>query len=143
MLIQCQLPHILVTTLEEFRSSGVNAPSHVHITYYTDFLDDKGIVLVGADVANSSKDVSVTEARTLLALLHSYYLRPAGYAKVYALNHEPHTFDFEELLAEARAAVGGARQAASGRGLTTGRRSRQTRGGARRPDAPSPSPPFP
>uniref|UniRef100_A0A061S836 ATP synthase mitochondrial F1 complex assembly factor 1 n=1 Tax=Tetraselmis sp. GSL018 TaxID=582737 RepID=A0A061S836_9CHLO len=106
MLIQCQLPHILVTTLEEFRSSGVNAPSHVHITYYTDFLDDKGIVLVGADVANSSKDVSVTEARTLLALLHSYYLRPAGYAKVYALNHEPHTFDFEELLAEARAAWG-------------------------------------
>ena len=45
----------------------------------------------------------VVQARTLLALLHSYYLEPTGYLKVHTMNHSPADFNFEEVLQEVKA----------------------------------------
>mmetsp|Transcript_3845 Transcript_3845/g.10905 ORF Transcript_3845/g.10905 Transcript_3845/m.10905 type:complete len:325 (+) Transcript_3845:184-1158(+) len=103
LLLQSQMPFVLFTSLEEFRSMGTAAPSHLHITHYTELKDDKDVVFVRADVTSNSGDVTIKEARTLMALLHSYYLDPRGYLKVHTFNHTPDSFDFDELLGEIQA----------------------------------------
>mmetsp|Transcript_8609 Transcript_8609/g.21759 ORF Transcript_8609/g.21759 Transcript_8609/m.21759 type:complete len:244 (-) Transcript_8609:252-983(-) len=103
MIAQCQVPHVLCTSVEEYRSLGANAPAHVTVTHYTELQDSKGVVLGRADITSNSGDVSPYEARTLLSLLHSYYLGATGYLKVHTFNHQPDAFSFEELLSEVQA----------------------------------------
>eukprot|EP00193_Tetraselmis_chui_P003758 CAMPEP_0177757874 /NCGR_PEP_ID=MMETSP0491_2-20121128/3874_1 /TAXON_ID=63592 /ORGANISM="Tetraselmis chuii, Strain PLY429" /LENGTH=260 /DNA_ID=CAMNT_0019273551 /DNA_START=61 /DNA_END=843 /DNA_ORIENTATION=- len=103
VLTQCQVPFVLCTSLEEFRSMGPNAPTHVTVTHYTELQESKGVVLGRADVTSASGDVSVFEANTLVSLLQSYYLEATGYLKVHTFNHDPEAFKFEEVLAEVQA----------------------------------------
>lgn len=62
LLLQCQLPHVLFTTLEEYKHVGVGAPPHFTITHYTELADSHGLVLTRGDVINSNV-LNVAEVR--------------------------------------------------------------------------------
>ena len=58
LLSQAQLPHLLFTTVDEFRVLGPNAPAHVVLTHYAELAEEKGVVLWRADVVSPALLVS-------------------------------------------------------------------------------------
>jgi len=52
LLSQAQLPHILFTTVDEFRALGPDAPAHLVVTHYSELAAEKGVVLWRADVVS-------------------------------------------------------------------------------------------
>ncbi|KAL3144817.1 hypothetical protein ABBQ38_001926 [Trebouxia sp. C0009 RCD-2024] len=99
VVLQQQLPLVIFTTLQEFRSLRDQAPPHLAITHYTELLEDKGIVLAKAD-AISPHLISVAEARTLMTLTYAFYSDPVSFLHVHNFNHNPAQFNFAELAKE-------------------------------------------
>ena len=60
LLSQAQLPHVLFTTVDEFRALGPDAPAHVVLTHYTELAEEKGVVLWRADVVSPALLVSAS-----------------------------------------------------------------------------------
>ena len=60
LLSQAQLPHVLFTTVDEFRVLGPDAPAHVVLTHYAELAEDKGVVLWRADVVSPALLVSAS-----------------------------------------------------------------------------------
>lgn len=58
LLSQAQLPHVLFTTVDEFRALGPDAPAHVVLTHYAELAEEKGVVLWRADVVSPALLVS-------------------------------------------------------------------------------------
>lgn len=52
LLSQAQPPHVLFTTVDEFRTLGPDAPAHVVVTHYCELAESKGVVLWRADVVS-------------------------------------------------------------------------------------------
>lgn len=50
LLIQWQPQQALVTTLEQYRQLGSNAPAHLALTCYTELAGSHGLVLLRGDV---------------------------------------------------------------------------------------------
>jgi ATP synthase F1 complex assembly factor 1/histone-lysine N-methyltransferase SETD2 len=109
LLLQWQLPLLLVTTVDEYRRLGPNAPPHLVATFYPQLADSKGIVLARADLtgpgggkgsgAGSGAAVaSRAEARTVLELARAFYTDGEMHRLAYTFNHEQQAFDFNELL---------------------------------------------
>ena len=100
MLVQFQLPIVMVTTLDDYRTRGVNAASHLVLTHYTELASDKNLVLVRGDVLVNSA-VNVFEARDVIKKVHHLYSDPTAYAKwPYTFNHNSTSFSFTDYLAE-------------------------------------------
>ena len=125
LLSQAQLPHVLFTTVDEFRALGPDAPAHMVLTHYSELAEEKGVVLWRADVvspallvaSSSSSGLQSTTtaeggeeakqpptstsssdaARALVATAHALYLDPEGRAHARAFN-EAKGFDFAALL---------------------------------------------
>lgn len=97
ILLQCQLPHVLFTGLEDFKQMGASAPPVMTVTHYPELLASHNLVLARAD-AVSPHVVSVPEARTLVALTHAFYSDPRSFLKVHEFNHEPQRFSYTDLL---------------------------------------------
>ncbi|KAK9820497.1 hypothetical protein WJX72_010902 [[Myrmecia] bisecta] len=98
-LLQCQLPRILVTTLEDYRMFSTTAPSHFTITHYTELQNSHGVVLIRGDM-NSPAIISSPEARTLMGLTYAFYSDPQSYLHVHNFNHDTGRFDYQKLLAD-------------------------------------------
>ena len=62
LLSQAQLPHVLFTTVDEFRALGPDAPAHVVLTHYAELAEEKGVVLWRADVVSPALLVSAAPA---------------------------------------------------------------------------------
>eukprot|EP00963_Diacronema_lutheri_P007009 scaffold625_cov324-Pavlova_lutheri.AAC.43 len=78
VVLQVQLPRVLFTTLEEYRTHTTSSKAHLAITHYTELAADKGIVLVRGDVLQKS-DVNIFEAKALLKHTYDFYLDPRKY----------------------------------------------------------------
>lgn len=126
LLSQAQPPHVLFTTVDEFRALGPEAPAHVVVTHYCELAESKGVVLWRADVVSpallalasmsppsshdddervssssapsSSSSSSSEVARSLVAKLHALYADPEGRAHARALNEGAKGFDFADVL---------------------------------------------
>lgn len=100
VVLQVQLPRVLFTTLEEYRTHTTSSKAHLAITHYTELAADKGIVLVRGDVLQKS-DVNIFEAKALLKHTYDFYLDPRKYEVfVRKFNHNPASFQFKDLLVE-------------------------------------------
>jgi len=97
MLMQCQMPFVLFTSLEEFRRNPSGAPPHFTLTHYPELLDSKHLALVRGDVV-TDKVVSVQEGAVLLQLCRAFYTHDEDYKLVHDFNHSPAQFDFDALL---------------------------------------------
>lgn len=97
LLIQWQPQQALVTTLEQYRQLGSNAPAHLSLTCYTELAGSHGLVLLRGDVLYPEL-INTAEARTVMELTRALYTDPSSYQMVYQFNHAPDKFDFGLLL---------------------------------------------
>lgn len=102
LLSQAQLPLILLTTVDEYRTQTVNAPAHLTITVYDELKESNGLVLLRGDIIND-KTISKTEGRLLMELLRAFYGSEGDYkdkSGPYVFNHSPSSFSFSDLLSK-------------------------------------------
>ncbi|GIL71832.1 hypothetical protein Vretimale_693 [Volvox reticuliferus] len=97
LLVQCQMPFVLVTGLEEFKRNCASAPPYMMLTHYPELCDSHGVVLVRGDVIHD-KGMNLEEARTIMELIRAFYTSPEDYPLVRTFNHKPAQFNFGALL---------------------------------------------
>ncbi|XP_041028008.1 ATP synthase mitochondrial F1 complex assembly factor 1-like [Juglans microcarpa x Juglans regia] len=97
MFAQVQMPHIIFTGLEDYKARGTQAAPCVTVSYYKEFAERKGLVLIRGDVVFTSK-LSDTEAKWLLETAESFYLNDARYKLVEQFNKKTHDFEFKDVL---------------------------------------------
>ncbi|KXZ46512.1 hypothetical protein GPECTOR_43g949 [Gonium pectorale] len=97
LLVQCQLPYVLITGLEEFKRYGEGAPPYLTLTHYPELLDSHGLAVVRGDIIHE-KGMNRQEARTTMELVRAFYTSDEDYSHVHTFNHKPAAFDFGVLL---------------------------------------------
>ncbi|KAL6567369.1 hypothetical protein OROGR_001037 [Orobanche gracilis] len=97
MFLQVQMPHMLFTGLEDYKARGTQAAPYFSATYYKEFADSKGLVLIRGDIVFTSK-LSDSEAKWLLETAQSFYLNDVRYKLVERFNKETRDFEFKDVL---------------------------------------------
>ncbi|KAG0468294.1 hypothetical protein HPP92_017622 [Vanilla planifolia] len=97
MFVQVQMPYLLFTGLEDYKARGTQASPYFTVTYYTEFAQSKGLVLVRGDVVLPSK-LSDSDARWLIETTQNFYLHDVRYKLVERFNKETREFDFDDVL---------------------------------------------
>ncbi|KAG2501294.1 hypothetical protein HYH03_001094 [Edaphochlamys debaryana] len=97
LLVQAQLPFVLITGLEEFKRHGESAPPYLTLTHYAELLDSHGLALVRGDVIHD-KALSLSQARTIMEVTRAFYVSDEDYPLVHTFNHRPAAFRFDLLL---------------------------------------------
>ena len=96
-LLQCQLPYVICTLLEEYQRRGAAAQPHLVVSHYDELVDKKGIVLVRGELVTST-NLDVGEAARLVGHMHAFYTEPEGQAVVADFNRGAASFDFSAVL---------------------------------------------
>ncbi|XP_010052241.2 ATP synthase mitochondrial F1 complex assembly factor 1 [Eucalyptus grandis] len=97
MFAQVQMPHMLLTGLEDYKASGTQASPYMTVTFYTEFAESKDLVLIRGDVVFTSK-LSDAEAKWLLETTQSFYLNDTRYKLVERFNKQTRDFEFKDVL---------------------------------------------
>lgn len=97
MFVQVQMPHVLFTGLEDYKARGTQAAPYFTVTHYTEFADNKDLVLIRGDIVFTSK-LTDSEATWLLETAQSFYLNDVRYKLVERFNRETHEFEFKDVL---------------------------------------------
>ncbi|EXB88546.1 ATP synthase mitochondrial F1 complex assembly factor 1 [Morus notabilis] len=97
MFVQVQMPHMLITGLEDYKARGTQASPYFTIAYYKEFAETKDIALIRGDVVFTSK-LTDSEAKWLLETAQSFYLNDARYKLVERFNKETREFEFKDVL---------------------------------------------
>lgn len=97
MFVQAQMPHMLFTGLEDYKARGTQATPYLTATYYKEFADSKGLVLIRGDVVFTSK-LSDEEAKWLLEAAQSFYLNDVRFKLVERFNKQTREFEFKDVL---------------------------------------------
>lgn len=92
---QFQPPYCLFTYLEAFQRDPTRAEPYMAVTFFDDFLERKGIVLVRGDF---SGHLTKEDASRLLRLTKHYYSTDPK--KVEEFNRRPAEFDVDAYFAE-------------------------------------------
>ncbi|KAF9588130.1 hypothetical protein IFM89_007606, partial [Coptis chinensis] len=95
--VQVQMPCVLFTGLEDYKAKGTQAAPYFTATYYTEFEENKDVVLIRGDVVFTSK-LTDTEAQWLLETAQSFYLNDVRYKLVERFNKETREFEFRDVL---------------------------------------------
>ncbi|NWJ02693.1 ATPF1 factor, partial [Crypturellus undulatus] len=98
------------TSLINFQTQGENAPSHLVLYHYPELQEEKGIVLMTAEM--DSKFLVVPEAQCLANQVQLFYAtdRSETYELVEIFNHRPSEFKYMSVITELE-------QSGLGRGL--------------------------
>lgn len=96
-IVAVQMPHMIFTSLEDYKARGTQASPYFAVTYYTEFAESKDIVLIRGDVVFTSK-LSDSEAKWLLDTAHAFYLNDVKYKLVEHFNKETNEFEFKDVL---------------------------------------------
>jgi ATP synthase F1 complex assembly factor 1 len=96
LLLQWQLPHLVVTTQAEYLRHGSRSAPHLVVTHYTELLESKGLVLCRGSV--TSGELSVAEAAAVLGHAHAFYSSPEKQRVVAAFNRGAPDFKFGDVL---------------------------------------------
>jgi ATP synthase F1 complex assembly factor 1 len=97
MYLTWQGPHCLVTLLEEYMRHQENASPHLTVTFYTELLQSKGLVLARGEI--SSQELNTQEAEALVRKLQWFYSDPIGQRIVESFNRGSPDYSFHEVLA--------------------------------------------
>jgi hypothetical protein len=98
-VLQCQLPRVLFTSLEDWKHHGPAAAPHFTTTYYRELMESKGLVLVRGDITQPDA-LTVQQALDLMRHAHEFYGDAERHELVHAFNHRPAEFDFARVLEE-------------------------------------------
>ncbi|KAG7959061.1 hypothetical protein I3843_10G053300 [Carya illinoinensis] len=85
MFTQVQMPHIIFIGLEDYKARGTQAAPYFFVSYYKEFAESKGLVLI-------------REAKWLLETAQSFYLNDVRYKLVEQFNKKTHDFEFKDVL---------------------------------------------
>jgi ATP synthase F1 complex assembly factor 1 len=96
VLVNFQFPHILFTSLHEYKNKGANAAPYTVLTLYNDLLNSHDLSLLRMDLM--SVNLSKQQATQLYSALLHFYLDDQGYKFVKKFNDKPKEFSFDELL---------------------------------------------
>lgn len=91
------MPHMLFTGLEDYKAKGTQASAYFAVSYYTEFAENKDVVLIRGDVVFTSK-VADSEAKWLLETMQSFFLNDNRYKLVERFNRETRDFEFKDVL---------------------------------------------
>ncbi|KAF9683633.1 hypothetical protein SADUNF_Sadunf04G0034200 [Salix dunnii] len=97
MFAQVQMPHMIFTGLEDYKSRGTQASPYLTVKYYTDFSESKDLVLIRGDIVFTSK-LTDEEAEWLVETAQSFYLNDARYKLVEQFNKQTRDFEFKDVL---------------------------------------------
>lgn len=97
MFLQVQMPHMIITGLEDYKARGTQASPYFTVTYYKEFAETKDVVLIRGDVVFTSK-LTDAEAKWLLETAQSFYLNDVRYKLVERFNKETREFEFKDVL---------------------------------------------
>ncbi|XP_051129068.1 uncharacterized protein LOC127249982 [Andrographis paniculata] len=97
MFLQVQMPHMVITGLEDYKAKGTQASPYLTVSYYKEFADSKDLVLIRGDIVFASK-LSDSEAKWLLEMAQSFFLNDVRYKLVERFNKEPREFEFRDVL---------------------------------------------
>ncbi|CAK7350475.1 unnamed protein product [Dovyalis caffra] len=97
MFAQVQMPHMIFTGLEDYKSRGTQASPYFTVKFYTEFAESKDLVLIRGDIVFTSK-LTDKEAEWLLETAQSFYLNDARYKLVEQFNKQTHNFEFKDVL---------------------------------------------
>jgi ATP synthase F1 complex assembly factor 1 len=93
LLSQAQGKHFLYTFLEDYKTNPDTATPYLSLTFYDDFLVNKGLGLVRGDF---SEMITKPEAQTLLQVTTNLYLNQ--YEEIDRFNNRPGEFNFERYI---------------------------------------------
>lgn len=96
-VLQCQLPRVLFTSLEDWKRHGPAAAPHFTTTYYRELMDSKGLVLVRGDITQPDA-LTCQQASDLMRNAHDFYCDARRHELVHAFNHRQAAFDFQRVL---------------------------------------------
>mmetsp|Transcript_5943 Transcript_5943/g.17010 ORF Transcript_5943/g.17010 Transcript_5943/m.17010 type:complete len:221 (+) Transcript_5943:212-874(+) len=99
MLLQCQLPFVLFTQLEDYKQMKEYAPPAMIVTHYTELIKSHDLILARADILQPHM-LTKPEASSLLRTFHLMYSDPGRFIHVHRFNHDPDNFRWEEMVAE-------------------------------------------
>jgi hypothetical protein len=88
LLLQVQHNDWLITSIDEYQKLGAQARPYMMISFYTEFADDKRIVLLRGHVDQSL--LSLQEAQAVLNVFQIYYLDDAVCAVAPLSHHAQH-----------------------------------------------------
>ncbi|XP_027908718.1 uncharacterized protein LOC114168178 [Vigna unguiculata] len=97
MFVQVQTPHMIFTSLEDYKARGTQASPYFTVSFYTEFAESKDLVLIRGDIVFTSK-LTDSEAEWLLETAQSFYLNDARYKLVERFNRETRDFEFKDVL---------------------------------------------
>lgn len=95
--VQCQLPLVLFTSVEEYKRHGSSAMPHLVLTHYTELAEDKGVVLLRGDIVNSGS-FNQFEAQCIVRLFYDFYTQSQKRHFLHAFNHRQSEFDLKRML---------------------------------------------
>lgn len=95
--IAVQMPHMLFTSLEDYKARGTQAAPYFTVSFYKEFAETKDLVLIRGDIVFTSK-LSDSEAKWLLETAQSFYLNDVRYKLVERFNKETRDFEFKDVL---------------------------------------------
>lgn len=95
--MQCQLPYVICTLLEEYQRRGAAAQPHLVVSHYDELRNTKGVVLVRGELVTST-NLDREEAAKLVGHMHRFYMEADGQAIVSDFNRGAASFDFGQVL---------------------------------------------
>ncbi|GMH02046.1 hypothetical protein Nepgr_003885 [Nepenthes gracilis] len=97
MFAQVKIPHMMFTSLEDYKARGTQASPYLTVCHYTEFAESKGLVLIRGDVVFTSK-LNDSEAEWLLKTAQSFYLNDSRFKLVECFNKQTRDFEFKDVL---------------------------------------------
>lgn len=92
-----QMPYMIFTGLEDYKSRGTQASPYLTVKFYTEFAESKDLVLIRGDIVFTSK-LTDEEAEWILETAQSFYLNDVRYKLVEQFNKQTRDFEFKDVL---------------------------------------------
>eukprot|EP00163_Fabomonas_tropica_P029883 TRINITY_DN6579_c0_g1_i2.p1 TRINITY_DN6579_c0_g1~~TRINITY_DN6579_c0_g1_i2.p1 ORF type:complete len:279 (-),score=44.14 TRINITY_DN6579_c0_g1_i2:105-941(-) len=93
-------PHnlrIMLTDATLVKENPAQAPVYLYMDYFTELMQDKGIVLMKGNLTPNS-ELTVLDAQMIANQIQIFYLAQDKYNLVHKFNHDPSNFDYAELV---------------------------------------------
>lgn len=86
----------LFSSLKDYQSNPSSYVPWINVSYFRELELSKGIVLMRAEI--DPKMIKISEAQYLVNLWQLYMLDESRYQKVKQFNHDPKSFDFNQVI---------------------------------------------
>ena len=96
LLLNFQFPHVLLTSIHEYRHKGDQSVPNGVLTFYSDLVSSHELCLIRLDLVGVT--VTKEEMMKTLDMLFYFYLNETPFRFVEQFNNEPKNFNFQEFI---------------------------------------------